>query len=48
MRIVHIYVRDGAVHPAPLSDECRKDILASEASSMYIFGRARAEALEKM
>lgn len=48
MRILSTYVRDGASHRVPLSDECRNIILSTEASSMYIFGRARDEAVELM
>lgn len=48
IRILHTYVREGAPEPVPLSDECRSLMLATEASSMYIFQRARDEVLEKM
>lgn len=48
MRILSTYIRDGAPYRVPLSDECRKIMLLTEASSMYMFGRAREEAVEMM
>lgn len=48
MRILSQYVRDGAPVAVPLSVQCRSTTLMCRASSSFIFGRAKAEMLERM
>ncbi|CAM9128093.1 unnamed protein product [Ectocarpus sp. 6 AP-2014] len=48
MRILDTYLRDGAPRFVPLSAECRGGILRSMASSVYTFGRAREEILDRL
>ncbi|CAN0338607.1 unnamed protein product [Ectocarpus sp. 12 AP-2014] len=48
MRILDTYLRDGAPRFVPLSAECRDGILRSMASSVYTFGRAREEILDRL
>lgn len=48
MRILKIYLRDGAPRFVPLSAECRGGILRSMASSVYTFGRAREEIIGRL
>ncbi|CAB1117007.1 unnamed protein product [Ectocarpus sp. CCAP 1310/34] len=48
MRILDTYLRDGAPRFVPLSAECRGGIVRSMASSVYTFGRAREEILDRL
>ncbi|CAN0289488.1 unnamed protein product [Ectocarpus sp. 4 AP-2014] len=48
MCILDTYLRDGAPRFVPLSAECRGGILRSMAASVYTFGRAREEILDRL
>lgn len=48
LRILDMYIREGAPVLVALSADCRTAVLKSRASSAFIFGRARAEMLEMM